>query len=346
TYWDAGASNADIVAQFDWWGTDNPDPSQFSTANGGTINHSAELSSDPGGGSSLAKSVASRLASSSFDPDNIDQDDPDDLWKLAQYYRFKKEIEKAIETNKEIIGRFSSTIYASKAMCQVFHIFEKQKRDGLKIYLKSMREKQLRGELKETVIDLSIIKSIRDKNYSQAIQLCKNVLEKLPDTRSELLALHNLVTLNNQMSNRKDATEYIDILKKKYPDSRLTLMAREIMGENVDWSGAKHYQTEDPQVAETDLPETLELSSVSPNPFNPTTNIRFVLPEAARVDISVYNLLGKRVWSHQSNNFKAGYHSVAWHGVDNTGSKVSSGIYIIRIRSKNQQATQKVMLMK
>lgn len=83
-----------------------------------------------------------------------------------------------------------------------------------------------------------------------------------------------------------------------------------------------------------------------PNPFNPTTAIRFSLKDAGRVKIQIYNLKGQLVKQILDSDLKSGNHQVLWNGQDERGSSVASGIYLYRMENANYRATHKMMLMK
>lgn len=77
---------------------------------------------------------------------------------------------------------------------------------------------------------------------------------------------------------------------------------------------------------------TSELFQNAPNPFNPTTLIRFAIPVPTRVSIHVYNMLGQEVSVLLDNILKpAGFDVVTWDGTNATGKRVSSGVYLYRI---------------
>ena len=82
-----------------------------------------------------------------------------------------------------------------------------------------------------------------------------------------------------------------------------------------------------PEIAES--PETASLSPPSPNPFNPSTRIRYQLSEASQVELSVYNILGNHVSTLIMEEQDAGSYSVYWHGSDNQGLAVPSGTYML-----------------
>ena len=64
-----------------------------------------------------------------------------------------------------------------------------------------------------------------------------------------------------------------------------------------------------------------------PNPFNPQTTIGYVLPEAAQVQLVVYNALGQKVRTLIEDEIPAGTHESVWDSHDDSGHEVASGIY-------------------
>ena len=84
-----------------------------------------------------------------------------------------------------------------------------------------------------------------------------------------------------------------------------------------------------------------ELISTYPNPFNPVTNINYIVNEASDISISVFDLLGRKIQT-LDNGFKhSGEYQLSWDA-----SYLSSGIYYIQISNENQLINQKVTLLK
>ncbi len=83
-----------------------------------------------------------------------------------------------------------------------------------------------------------------------------------------------------------------------------------------------------------------------PNPFNPSTTIRYALSVDSPVSIRVYNLLGQEVATLVDGFQKAGEQSVTWHGTNNFGQSVASGLYIYRLQAGNTVMTQKMLFTK
>jgi len=68
-----------------------------------------------------------------------------------------------------------------------------------------------------------------------------------------------------------------------------------------------------------------------PNPFNPTTNIDYVVGEAGELQLTIYDITGREIKTLYSSFQTAGDHSISWDGTDASGKLVSSGIYIYKM---------------
>ncbi|MEX0845427.1 MAG: invasin domain 3-containing protein [Balneolaceae bacterium] len=89
------------------------------------------------------------------------------------------------------------------------------------------------------------------------------------------------------------------------------------------------------------LPDKFELFNNYPNPFNPATRIRFAVPIEGPVELSVYDILGRKVATLVNQNYHAGFHEVSWDAY-----RFSSGTYIYRLKTKNGVFTKKMSLIK
>jgi hypothetical protein len=96
-----------------------------------------------------------------------------------------------------------------------------------------------------------------------------------------------------------------------------------------------------------EIPQVFKLSQNFPNPFNSVTTIRYVLPQAEKVTLKVFNILGKEVVTLVKEETKEpGLHTAIWQGLDNAGLLVASGIYIFRIRTDTFTKAKKMILVK
>ena len=81
------------------------------------------------------------------------------------------------------------------------------------------------------------------------------------------------------------------------------------------------------------LPAQFTVGQNFPNPFNPSTQIPFALPQQSRVTLTVYNVLGQRIRSLIEGEVRpVGSHTAVWDGKDDQGRGVASGIYIYSVR--------------
>ena len=93
-------------------------------------------------------------------------------------------------------------------------------------------------------------------------------------------------------------------------------------------------------------PVAFALGQNYPNPFNPSTAIQFTIPEAGKVNLEVYDLLGRHVRTVVSGIIASGQHTALWDAKDDNGRFVSAGMYIYTIRSGNFHASKKMLFMK
>ena len=95
------------------------------------------------------------------------------------------------------------------------------------------------------------------------------------------------------------------------------------------------------------LPTETTLLPAFPNPFNPATNIKYTVSDLSTVSLRVYDILGKEIVTLVDNKERAaGTYSIRWNAVNNTGHKMSTGIYFVVMKSGNYINTQKLMLLK
>ena len=94
------------------------------------------------------------------------------------------------------------------------------------------------------------------------------------------------------------------------------------------------------------LPDVHFLYPNYPNPFNPTTVIRYDLPTPGPVDLAIYNVVGQRVRTLVRQDRQAGSHQVEWDGRDQNGRAAASGVYLCRMRAGGYRMVRKLVLMR
>ncbi|MYA21712.1 MAG: T9SS type A sorting domain-containing protein, partial [Gemmatimonadetes bacterium] len=93
------------------------------------------------------------------------------------------------------------------------------------------------------------------------------------------------------------------------------------------------------------LPAAFSLADNFPNPFNPATTIQYALPQAADVELTVYNVLGQPVRTLIAEHQNAGRYVVEWDATNDSGHSLSSGMYFYRLQAGGEFHEVKKMLL-
>ena len=83
-----------------------------------------------------------------------------------------------------------------------------------------------------------------------------------------------------------------------------------------------------------------------PNPFNPSTVIEYEISEPMKVELRIYDILGREVWKLQKEKNESGDYSLKWNGKDKNGNELASGIYILNINGDLYNKSIKLMLIR
>jgi len=105
-------------------------------------------------------------------------------------------------------------------------------------------------------------------------------------------------------------------------------------------------EIEPPDAVGDQVVTPFQLDSNYPNPFNPSTTIKFSLPSEQVVELSIIALDGSRVATLVRESLPAGDHQVVWDGRNDQGVQVASGTYFYRIKAGEHSATSRMMLVK
>lgn len=98
---------------------------------------------------------------------------------------------------------------------------------------------------------------------------------------------------------------------------------------------------------ESGTPGNLAINlQVSPNPFNPTTEIKFNLPRSGAAEVAVYDVKGRRVRRIWNGHLEIGRHEMNWNGKTDRGNGASSGVYLLRVSGAGFEASRTITLLK
>ena len=94
------------------------------------------------------------------------------------------------------------------------------------------------------------------------------------------------------------------------------------------------------------LPADFELYQNCPNPFNPDTRIQLDIPEETAADLSVFDLLGRKVITLFAGKFEARSYMFHWNGSDDHGRIVTSGVYFCILSTPDYYAVRRMLLIR
>ena len=150
------------------------------------------------------------------------------------------------------------------------------------------------------------------------------------------------------VSNFATAWQVGDSLQVEITDATGRLQANTIVvltEAGPDHGGKVHFSvvTGVDELKSQTMPQEFILYQNYPNPFNPETIISFQLPEARNVILKVYNLHGAEICTLLNEKKEGGQHQVTWHGKDNLGQELPSGVYFIRIVAGDYRMIRKMI---
>lgn len=87
------------------------------------------------------------------------------------------------------------------------------------------------------------------------------------------------------------------------------------------------------------------LEQNQPNPFRESTAIAYSIPEAANVQLRIYNTLGAPVVTLVDEERQEGFHQVEWDGRDHRGNRLPGGIYFYQLTAGDRQELRRMVLL-
>ncbi|MDP2208490.1 MAG: FlgD immunoglobulin-like domain containing protein [Bacteroidota bacterium] len=164
--------------------------------------------------------------------------------------------------------------------------------------------------------EFEVLSNIEDK-----IDLKFDGLENIP-LETEVVLIDNLIK-STQYLRQSDKYSFTNLSKSNPRKMNLLVGSQTYIQNKLTEIGA--------------IPSKFELSQNFPNPFNPTTVIRYGLPSASHVTIKIYDLLGQEIKTLVDETQENGYRSVEWNGENSLGTDIASGLYFYRIEAADIQ---------
>jgi hypothetical protein len=150
-----------------------------------------------------------------------------------------------------------------------------------------------------------------------------NIATSLIENPDSTIAKHALYNVGNiawyRLNNETLAEYYFQQLIARFPGDPLSESALATMNGQTTPGSEQNRITTEPKT------KAFTVSESSPNPFNPSTQINYELPEGAQVSIIIYDVLGRRVAELVNGYQEAGSRTAIWNAHD-----VASGVYLAR----------------
>ncbi len=171
-----------------------------------------------------------------------------------------------------------------------------------------------------------------------------------------LFADESLLHETQTVSSNAQMTQWLEVPAQELADGNLHLRFVKTNGVGPVsvaevWLREAHFDAAHPPKLEESsaaIPQEFTLQQNYPNPFNPSTTITFTLPKDFRgaVTLRIYNMLGELVRELALRELEAGAYREVWDGLDASGKRLASGVYLYQLRAGSFAATKKLVMMK
>jgi len=101
-----------------------------------------------------------------------------------------------------------------------------------------------------------------------------------------------------------------------------------------------------PEISIPNQSDFIELIGNYPNPFNPETSINFNLKKDSKVSLKVFNVRGQLIKTLIDEQLVTSIYDVVWNGKNDSGTPVSSGVYLYKLQADTESAVKKCILLK
>jgi hypothetical protein len=158
--------------------------------------------------------------------------------------------------------------------------------------------------------------------------------------------LYNCLNIDNLVDYQIENAKIYQFPKEKYPSIIFSMTHFNYPNTELLSRIFKYYLITEVKEENPGFVKGYDLFNNYPNPFNPSTNIRFSIPERCGVKIIVFNSLGEEIITLHNNTLERGVHSISWNSVDKNNLSVPSGVYFITMEAKYFRKTIKSVLIK
>lgn len=314
-----------VIAEQNWWGDREPNPNLFKCDDESYLDYIPFLLLPPLESKGTMGKTQYANASSNVGLELIL---PTENYKRALKYLISGDNYNCRLLLKNILMSYSDSIAAFAALNLLSKTYiNSTGQDSLKTYLQQFTTSNLK---KDIFVYAKLLLADFDKNnYSANLNsiLISHTNSKLKDLVYFKKFKHYLFDKNS----RDSAVTVSNQMASLFPESPLTRESKFLLGDDILQKNSANMQS---------IPLNYFIGNY-PNPFNPVTTIRYELPKSVKVNISVYDILGRRVKELVNEEKEPGRYEIQFN-VNN----LSSGVYFYRIVTTDFVSTKKMMILK
>ena len=174
---------------------------------------------------------------------------------------------------------------------------------------------------------INIYSSVKDDGIARVLMFSMNG-DKILDINNSKMA--DFIEINFEPAENFHGTSQVELID---------VILAGVAGENV----SSFSSTFDVSFV---TPKKTSLSDNYPNPFNPSTTIKYELSKAGMVSVIIYDLKGAEVTTLVNKHQEADYYNILWHGLNSNGQAVASGRYIVKMTAPGFSETITMTLLK
>lgn len=322
--------NSIIYAQRNYWGSGGPSEHVDGSS---TLYTDFELSYDPWGGPG---SMIKNEPDVPFQNSSISKTHEGSFSQFFKGFKLEKEgkIDKAVEHYKNML---SSNEYTSYALTSLYSLKNKYNKSELMNYFKGVK---IENEEFNLALKYSADDALKNNRTDEAIEFYDKIIENHSDGNASLDAKFEKLFAYINVKNEYDQAEelLVDIKAMDLGDEEWQAKIR--VAEQLLGNSNLFVDQQNKNFAVSNQDDAFSLSGSYPNPFNPSTKIKYKIPKSSFVKLKVYNSLGEEVAILVDGNQKAGEHSANFDA-----SNLASGLYFYRLNVGNKFVQTKKMLL-
>ncbi|MFZ5519436.1 MAG: right-handed parallel beta-helix repeat-containing protein [Candidatus Zhuqueibacterota bacterium] len=332
-------SDYSIYARHNWWGSANGYPAGSFY---GTVVAVPYLTYQPGVGVSSSPNFVPAMAS------NETSRAADSLIENGEELMIQGKYEQAVPLFIQTTHEFPESAEARQALSSLVLCYrEMGQANETLMMLDQYAEAYAQQQIGSWALNLSLpILELQGK-YHSFIERCNLLLTEFSEHESvsDYLLFDLGMVYKYGVSDMESAKRYFEEFITAQPHDPLT----EIALVEMNTIGSPQLFKGKPAEQKTASDHTLfdfEFFQNYPNPFNAETTIRYQLPQASAVTLTIYNLLGQQIRRLVNERQLAGNYSIIWDSRDEQGTVLSSGIYIYRLEAGFFVASKKLALIR